>query len=279
MERLIILVVIYKLLPEGSATLRALAACRQWLLQHGHHIIVRDNSPEQLSEEQQAHLRMMFVDCSIEYQHDGRNLSLSQVYNRVIRERLSEHDFLLLLDHDTTFEVGLLETFATAQRANPNVDLFLPIIRSGECIVSPSHQRWFKGSYWRVAQQGLISTRRVTAINSGMFISGRYLRGAFGGYDERLAFYGTDNYFMWRYAQQHDELYILDYTVHHVLNFYAEDEPVESRVNRLRAMRQAGLVLERLRYPWLYPLVYLYWDVFSIKCAIKQRNSKFLFVR
>lgn len=279
MERLVILVVIYKLLPEASATLRSLATCRAWLLEHGHHIIVRDNSPEPLLAEQQIALCKLLEGCNVSYQHDGENLSLSKVYNKVIATAVTERDFLLLLDHDTTFDSQLLTTFAEAQQAHADIDLFLPLICTDTAIVSPSHQHLFKGSYWQSPRVGRISTAHVTAINSGMFIAGRYVCRDFQGYDERLAFYGTDNYFMWRYGQQRKELYVLDYTVNHVLNFYAEDEPMANKVNRLRAMRHAGLIIERQRHPWLFPLVYLYWDVFALKCAIKQRSCQFLFVR
>ncbi|MDO4715164.1 MAG: hypothetical protein Q4A44_02650 [Bacteroidales bacterium] len=279
MERLVILVVLYEVLPEASPTLRSLSACRKWLLTHSHHIIVRDNSPKALTITQQACLRAMFDSCTLTYQHDGQNLPLSKVYNHVIANEVARQDFLLLLDDDTTFDERLITTFALAQQAYPETNLFLPIIRSGSAIVSPSHQRLFKGSYWTTEQCGLIAAKGVTAINSGMFIAGRYLRGRFAGYDERLAFYATDNYFMWRYSQHHETLYVLDYTLHHVLNFYAADESINSKVRRLRAMREGALILERQRNPWLLPLVYAYWDIFSIKCAIKQRSTQFLFVR
>lgn len=276
---LVILVVIYQLSPLQSATLRSLSKSGKSLSALGHRIIIRDNSSSPFGEKEQEELQQILSELNYQYWHDGENKSLSQIYNHVIRKEISHTDYLLLLDHDTDFDGGFITSFLKAHNQSPSCSLFLPIIRQDKAIISPSNVFRFKGSYWKKARLGLIPSHRHTAINSGMIISGRYLLDKFEGYDEKLKFYNTDNFFMWKYAQKESHFHVLDYSIHHTLNFYDPDECFEKKKSRYQEMRSSALYLARLQSPLFALLTYFYYDIFSIKCSLLYKEPRFLFLR
>lgn len=276
---LVILVVVYRLSPRQSATLLSLENSKEVLSALPHRIILRDNSSSPFGEKEKENLQHMFSGLNHQYWHDGENLSLSQIYNDVIRGEITPADHLILLDHDTTFDGNFFKAFLKAHAQSPSCPLFLPLIRQGKDIISPSDMFLFKGSYWKEARSGLVSTHRHTAINSGMIISGQYLLNEFEGYDEKLKFYNTDNYFMWKYGRSQSHFYVLDYSIHHTLNFYDPTESFEKKKARYREMRKSALYLAYLKSPFLGILTYFYYDIFSIKCSLVNKEPRFLFLR
>lgn len=277
--QLLIFVVIYNLSPQDSATLQSLAASVKMLRGCCRQIIVRDNSSRPYDELQRAQLQAMLQDIDVSYWHDGTNLPLSRLYNTVIREQLLPTDFLLLLDHDTTFDGDFFSALGESLQHSPSCNLFLPIVKQGNDIVSPSYLHLCKGSYWKTEKTGLISVRHHNAINSGMVISGRYLKQCFNGYDERLLFYGTDQDFFQQYSQTNSQCYVLPYVLQHSLNFYDPKESFEKKAARLREIRRAGLILARKRGVFLWLLTYLYFDAFSIKTALRLHEPRYLLLR
>lgn len=276
---LVILVVVYQLSPKQSATICSLSQSAKLLSTISHHIILRDNSSKPYGEIEKKQLHHLMEGLNVTYWHDGQNISLSQIYNRVIQKEIKETDYLVLLDHDSSFDSNYFQAFLHAKQQAPNCLLFLPMIQQGEDIISPSNVFLFKGSYWKKKRYGLVSTHHHTSINSGMIISGHYLLKQFLGYDEKLRFYNTDNYFMWKFSQQESFFFVLDYTVHHTLNFYDPSEPFEKKKARYQEMRKSAIYLAYLKSPILAFLTYLYYDIFSIKCCILNKESRFLFLR
>ena len=123
-----------------------------------------------------------------------------------------------------------------------------------------------------------MTTKHVTAINSGMIISSKYLKNSFEGYDERIKFYFTDNDFMSRYDSSHDKLFVLDYKMKHTLDFYKKGESFEKKKRRFRDLRRSFLILMK-RQGWLaYTLTQLYLFVYSVKFSIIQRDIRYIFV-
>lgn len=269
-------VVIYRKKPRESSTLASLARLGdRW--QDQVRVLLWDNSPEPWDnatvEEAKAWLRL-----PLDYRHNGgENIGLSTLYNRSIRE-MDEHDYLWILDDDSLFEPAFIEKAVSAIQANPTVDLFLPIVRSNHLIASPAHLRLFKGHFYKAVTPGLMSSRHRTAINSGMIVSGRYLKGDFPGYDEQLSFYGTDNDFMMRYRDQRTEFYVLDYTMSHSLDFYHADEPFEKKSARFVAQNRSLIHLMRRRGLLSTLGVHLYLFAFSCKYALLHRDPRYLFV-
>ncbi len=276
---LVILVVVYNLSPEESATLHSLSGCREYLRDHKHRIIIRDNSQEPFSASQHATLSQMLDGCYFTYWHDGVNLSLSEIYNAVIAQHLEVFQTLVIWDHDSEFTADYYIKLQQAQAEHQDCSLFLPIITNDNEIVSPSNVWGFKGSYWKHPQYGRILAHNHTAINSGMAIRGDYLLHRFPGYDTHLKFYNTDNYFMWRYAQTEKYFVALDTNINHQLNFYSPTESFSQQAARYSEMRRSALYLAGLKSCWLKLITYLYYDIFSIKLAYKRRNIRYAFLR
>ena len=274
--RFLIFVVTYRVAPKTSTTLLSLSKSRVAL--YDTRVVVRDNSPERLSDSELAQLDSLLLGLDYEYRHNGRNEALSTLYNEIRRELLpGEH--LILFDHDSAFGP---EFFAEARRsiaAYPSIDLFLPLVYTGDQLVSPSHMVLFKGRYLSQPPLGPCPSRHAMAINSGMVISARYLQGDFPGYDEEYRFYLTDCDFMWTYQRLRSQYVALACTMSHSLDFYDAVEPTEKKLNRFREMRRGFLVAMRKRSWLAYALCYLYMDVYSVKFALLHRNVRFLFVR
>lgn len=276
---LVILVVLYQVPPQKSETIRSLSDCAAILKQHAHKIILRDNSPMPYTQEQKGELTALLQDLDYEYRHDGCNQSLSEIYNTIIAHDITEEQMLILWDDDSCFDSHYFQTLATATQRAPQCALFLPIIRQGQQIISPSRVVGFKGSYWKKEQHGHVSTRHNTAINSGMAIRATYLLRRFKGYDTHLKFYNTDNFFMWQYGKTNSFFYVLPCTVHHHLDFYNPTASFSSAKARYREMRTSAIYLAGLKSSFLRILTYIYYDLFSIKCALLRKDLRYLFLR
>ena len=104
---LVILVVVYNLSPEESATLQSLSVCCDFLKMHKHNIIIRDNSRKGYSQSQHNTLSQMLNGASFTYWHDGINLSLSEIYNSVITQQLKAEQILVIWDHEQRIKIVL----------------------------------------------------------------------------------------------------------------------------------------------------------------------------
>ena len=274
--KFLILIVLYKLSPEQSDTLKSLSQCK--LAKDYARILILDNSPKAYDTEQRRTMEEMLDGFAFEYRHNRRNEYLSTLYNQTIQE-LQENEYLILLDHDSQFDLNFLEETKKSISAHPEIDLFLPLIYCDNQLVSPSRMVLFKGKYLNSEPTGVCAAHHAMAINSGMVISGRYLRNSFPGYDERFHFYCTDCDFMWKYARQRTTYCVIPYRIQHSLEFYGFNEPYEKKVRRFREMRNAFLIAMRDRSLFAYWLCHLYMDVYSIKFALQHHDRRFLFVR
>ena len=241
-------------------------------------VVVWNNSPQDFASGQKAELFALLDGIELGYKHnDGKNLPLSAIYNSTIKEYL-DTDFLVIMDDDSVFDESMFEKALDAIEKNPEIDLFLPIVYNGNDIVSPAYMNMFKGHYFKEVNPGVMTTKHVTAINSGMIISSKYLKNSFEGYDERIKFYFTDNDFMSRYDSSHDKLFVLDYKMKHTLDFYKKGESFEKKKRRFRDLRRSFLILMK-RQGWLaYTLTQLYLFVYSVKFSIIQRDIRYIFV-
>ena len=144
---LLILVVLYHVSPEESETLSSLQKSIETLGKGHHRLLLRDNSEHPYSIDTLERLKMSLSPLNVHYWQDGENKSLSAIYNIVIRQYLSEQQHLVLLDHDSHFEEGFWKALFESHQAHPHCSLFLPIIKQGSDIISPSWVHGFKGSY------------------------------------------------------------------------------------------------------------------------------------
>lgn len=275
--KFLITVVIYNKSPRNSSTITSLSEIGYDLKKYLR-CIVWDNSKNEFNSSQKEELDSLLHDINHEYRHNGgENKPLSRIYNESIKE-LDDNEFLMILDDDSVFDSALFQKCINAIETNQNIDLFLPVIYNNDTIVSPAIMRGFKGHYIKKIKTGIVDCKNMTAINSGMIIKGAYLKNEFEGYDERIKFYFTDNDFMSKYTATHKTLFVLDYKMHHTLNFYQRGESFEKKKNRFRDLRRSYLILMRRKGLLTYLLTQIYLFVYSIKFSIQQRDIRFIFI-
>ena len=207
------------------------------------------------------------------YGNDGCNTSLSEIYTRIYQD-CDDDDILLIFDHDTIIPEGYFSELLIAISENPDINLFLPIVKHHNLIISPSKNYGVKGIYWKRPNLGILPAKHITAINSGMAIRCQYLKHKFVGYNLELKFYETDNDFMYKYCRENRELFVLSSQMNHSLGFY--DDSVNSKLNRFKAMKFGRLTHMKTRGMLLYLLAQLQYFYFAIKCTVKYHDLRFL---
>lgn len=264
----LILVVIYKEKIDQAQSVVSLRKSASYLTKST--ILIWDNSPtEQTMPEAYAEMFNKII-----YRHTPQNRPLSHIYNYVI-DNFGNYDFLTIFDQDSEFDERFFQELHEATSANKTIDLFLPIVRSQRNIVSPGSYYFVKGTYWTKRKFGVISTKNLVAINSGMTIRFSYLRRDFEGYNERLNFYGVDTHFMLEYAKKRAIAFILDYTIQHDSALLSNDEEIEKRISRFRDMWYSWKVIheDSLLRSVLIRMYILYT---SIKSATHFKSTAFL---
>lgn len=273
MNQLKVLIVLYNKKIEESETIMSLSKIVD-KIQFINEIIIWDNSKVIMSEDEQVYLKNIFQPVNVQYIGTGKNTSLSIIYNSVIRT-LSDKEILVLLDHDSNLTLAYFEELRGAIEKYPQINLFLPIIKYNGSIVSPANSWYFKGSYWKEEKLGLVETKNQNAINSGMAIRATYLKTDFGGYNEELAFYGTDSDFMYKYGRQNRYFCVINAVINHTLDFFNNDS-IDSKLFRYKEIRRAALINMKERGFFIYLLCYFYFLIYSIKLIISFKDIRFL---
>ena len=273
-----IVVVLYKKMPNQSSTLTSLSRVEE-NTKASIRLTIRDNSPQPIPDNEMEVLNGLLKGIHYEYRHhDGQNVSLSRIYNESIKE-LKEEEYLVIFDDDSEFSDGFFTTALKSIKEHPDCDLFLPVVNYGKQIVSPAYMWYFKGHFLKEVLPGMMPCKNITAINSGMVISARYLKHGYEGYDERIRFYGTDCDFMCRYTASHSHLCVLDYHTHHTLNYYEDDEPFQKASARYKDQRRGLFILMKRQGFLIYALTHVYWLVFSLKYALHKRDIRYIFIK
>ncbi|WP_187992541.1 glycosyltransferase [Vibrio harveyi] len=265
----LILVVIYDVNLSDSSTINSLINSVEEI--KGDTIFVWDNS-KQIQE--YDNIKSFFNDNGVRfvYEHHPENLPLSRLYNSVIQRFNSTHDYLFLFDHDSTFDKRFF--LEVDKYKNRRIHLFLPIVKYKNKIVSPTRKIFLKGFYFNNKPSGFKEASNISAINSGMVISFEFLRTKFIGYDERLKFYGTDDYFMMNYCKNEEKLFILNYEFEHDLTLSTLNQPSDKLINSYKQMLEAWSVI--YSDSSLIYLVKMYSVVHSMYTAFKFKNKRFL---
>jgi GT2 family glycosyltransferase len=263
------------MLPLESSTIKSLINIKEQICEESE-IVVWDNSPEKLPDNLHQEFAKAMSGFHYSYIADGKNTSLSVIYNKIIGECNSD-EYLILFDHDTTFGFDYFDKLKNAVLQNPQICLFLPLVKFGGMLVSPSHGSLFSGKYWKTEKTGILKTKGTTAINSGMAIATNYLKTRFKGYNEKLKFYDTDLDFLYKFSKDNDNLFVLDVKINHILNFYEEETPIVEKINRYRQQRQGRLIRMKEKNFVVYLLFCAFSLLFSVKLAIKHSDIRFLF--
>ncbi|WP_132051654.1 glycosyltransferase family protein [Pseudocnuella soli] len=227
-----VLVVLYKMKAEEAPTLQSLKQSRDQL--NGSHIVVWDNSPVAQAEESIKWLQSVFSSC--EYFFTSENTGLSKIYNTVYRAYHSYSHFFIL-DQDSRFDGSYLQKLKQSIVDHPWIDLFVPLVRYKDTIVSPGRFLLFKGNYRKKVLFGPNSTKSMCVISSGMCISFRYLNFTFKGFDEELDFYGIDTSFSLQYRRNKSWFCVIAADFGHSLSINENESPEvkKRRFNNLLA--------------------------------------------
>ncbi len=233
----LLIIVLYRTELTDAATWQSLTACRE-VLNETDKLVIWDNSPGPLSERSLIDNNGA-LPCPIDYQHTPENISLAAIYNRAFAANPG-YDMLHIFDQDSSFGLAYFKAIAAAAVANPEVNLFVPLIRCNSLLISPGHFYLFKGKYWSKPKKGLVPAKNNVAIASGMAIRASYLK-TFGGFEERLQLYGIDTNFMLRYARDNPYFYVADVGFEHdVAEHKAENREVKAR--RFADFKKASLI-------------------------------------
>ncbi|MFK3792768.1 glycosyltransferase [Pseudomonas piscis] len=206
-------------------------------------IIIWDNSSKSKDASQVGKLKKITAGLDVIYKHTPENKHLSEIYNSFVNLSPRKHDFIVLLDHDTVFDSQLFKAHQQAINAERNSNLYLPVVKFKNSIVSPGKQIFFKSLPYKDLGPGLMSSKRNTAINSGMIIRWSYFNDKFKGYDERLKFYGTDDYFMMEYRKTNETFYLLDYSINHDLTCNPDSDNIYKFKSSFHESQKAFLIL------------------------------------
>lgn len=263
----LILIVIYNQKLDKSPSYQSILDSMEYFKKSK--LIIWDNS----QENQKINIDTINFFNQVEYIHTPENLSLSKIYNKVIQLN-NGFDYMIILDQDSSFSKDYLLEIEKSINKNKDINLFLPIVKSNNTIVSPGDYKIFKGSYWRKEIYGKINSKNILAINSGMVINFNYFKHTFVGYDERLNFYGVDTYFMFEYAKQNEYCYVLDYTFYHESALLDEDEDINKKLFRLKDLFYSWKITnENHIFNLFFVNIYILFKV--LKLAIKHKDNTY----
>ena len=146
-------------------------------------ILIIDNSTKELNNRQYCEAQGWM------YHSMGGNAGLTKAYNAALGILKKEADFVIWADDDTSFSGDYLEKLLEYTSDNPEKDVFLPVVKSNDKMLSPAI--YTKRRMMAAKTLADLENRQITAINSGMAV--------------RLSLY--DNY-------RYDEAMFLDYVDH-----------------------------------------------------------------
>lgn len=266
--KLIVLVVLYKKTIAESPTIQSLLMQNNQLFEI--ELVVWDNSPDRCPKEQQKEISTAF--SKFQYIWAPENVWLSKLYNKVLSA--AEYDYALLLDQDSEVPAFYLDKLSAALLKFPEVSLFLPIVLNNGKVVSPGSFVYFKGKHWKSIKTGLISSKNVLAITSGMVISARVFRNHQMKFDERLNLYGIDTSFMLQFSKFEKQLYVLSVQFDHDTVLWSNPS-ADLMLSRFRNLKSTWPKILSDR-PVALVLAYFYSKAVSLKLALKYQDSRFL---
>ena len=147
-------------------------------------------------------------------------MTLPIIYNSMAKKYLkSDNDLLMISDDDTNYSnYNFEKLFGILKTSKNQSGIFIPQLYANDKLVSPGKRFLFKGKYIQSINDGLIKSRNILGMNSGLIISYNCFKKMPFLFDERLKFYGTDTDFFIRYEQYFDFIYVLPFKIDHDLS-------------------------------------------------------------
>ena len=187
----IAIVVIYNKSGKDSVTLTDI---EKYSLSSFLKVVVFDNSVKDYGNKDFCR------DKGYTYFGFGINKGLSYAYNYVIDRLWTERGYFIILDDDTLLSEDYVSRIKEiTSDAGHDDEIFLPIVKAGELILSPSNIKFKSGSKV-VRNLKDIRKNKITAINSGMIVGMRVYASI--RYNEALFLDCVDHDFMRRARQK-----------------------------------------------------------------------------
>lgn len=265
-----ILVILYKKEFDQSETLVSLLSVAKKQILKNVRLIIWDNSPNAISNDSLSELTINVAELA--FKHTPQNLSISKIYNEVAAGYLKPQDYLLLLDHDTKVTEAYITEVLDKINSSEKPLLLLPRVLVQGVLESPAYQYVLFSKKLKDPKPGIQPSKSVTAINSGMVISGVCFSDGFR-YDERLAFYGTDTYFMFNFTARFKDYYLLNSTLDHNLNLLSNPSLAE-KVKVFKAIKTSNLIIYSSN-PWYKILAAANNLIISCKYSVRYLSLQF----
>ncbi len=252
MNRIVAVLVLYRMAPERSPTFRAMqeALAARPALAARLDLLVVDNSPE--AQALPARLVGRYV-------HDGTNPGLARRYNEALGQAAATNaTWLLLLDQDTSLRseyFDQLERLADSLAGDPRIVGILPRLIAGERLLSPHIPEFRKSPYrLHLGVTGLLGGL-TRGFNSGALLRVSSLQ-AIGGFPEEYWLDYLDHATFHRLQAAGGEFFIMDVSIEHELSIHRPEKHrdpanAERHRNQLAAQmlfyKQHGTPAERRR--------------------------------
>ncbi|SIT48031.1 conserved hypothetical protein [Paraburkholderia piptadeniae] len=229
MPTLDIFVVLYRRRPDAAETLVTLSRVNFRSLGFDVELHIWDNAASVPTPPQQG-----FLPFKWRYIASQDNEPLSRVYNALFRN--STGSYVIVFDQDSSVDEWFFRSLA-ASIASVHAEVFVPVIKHDERVISPGRLRWIKGAPLTHLRVNDILPRHFTAMMSGLCIARSFLtRLGQRPFDERLRFYGVDTRFCRDLAQHGGSAYLHDAVLGHD--------------SALRSITDSDAALERQIWLW-----------------------------
>jgi hypothetical protein len=221
-----VVVVVYKLIWHECAALRSLQASAE-SLGFRINVYVHDNSPVSCDR------NVVPSAINAVYTHSGKNLGVSEPYNRgADLAAAAGRRWLLLLDQDFEFGPNLIEAYAEFTGLYADEVLFCPRLSAQNLQLSPCRE--FLGQGWPSERMkaGVHPLDRHFILNNGLMISVSAFKAA-GGYSPAVPLDFSDHYFVKALRRAYATFVLIDYDgAHDFSNFQIGN--VTAALNRFR---------------------------------------------
>ena len=252
------LVVIYNKSCDESQSLVSLRSISEQIS-----VIVFDNSTMSNANKEWCNER------GYTYYSESKNIGLSKAYNIVLSKlKKSDHDYIMILDDDTYLPENYFhEVFRKIQ--NPQYQLLLPIVMSGELMMSPCKMvLGCKPS--GLHNKNEIDISKISAINSGMVVRLDVYKRI--SYDENMFLDCVDHDFMNQVRQQGLKICIMESEIQQNYSLNSKGT-IESAVFRFAIQKKDLKAYYKKNNHMLVCDLYILW--IAMKLAIKYKSFKF----
>ncbi|BBU43902.1 hypothetical protein PPTS312_18170 [Pseudomonas putida] len=269
---LAVLIVLYRKASQDSVALQSLLAQKVLLDGEGIDLQVHvwNNSPGLAQPSPGARW------------YEADNQSLSAIYNHVAADAFANGvELFMISDDDTNYSnVSLLHCLEQIEQVRNSADgnqigVYLPRMMSNNQLVSPGSRWLFKGRLTPSARPGVVPSKNLLGINSGLIFTKACFEKMLPFYDERLRFYATDSNFFIRYEKVFPKAYLLDVTIAHDLSEHSADTPARALFRFEEMVRGLRISFESHSLA-VQVLLNIYLSYAAVRKALAYRRPSFL---